>query len=289
MRSKPWKILLAGGLLLFAAVATEARGPKGPFIISLKYIPQESVGDSNVLLGPGLSDKPIHLTIVDGRSGAEPAIIGESSNDDDSMSPVQAGNDPIAWASEVLQKNAADWGIKTADKAPFALAGKLTRLRLVESNKAVGSTYNAEVQVAFTLTDSNGRTLWEGATSGDATRYGRKRSEENSNEVLSDAIKEAYANVFNTPALQEAWGGKSKPIASAPAAAPAPAAPAVSPSELLADLVKLKKDGFTTDLLVDYVNQKTLTKTLSADDMGKWKSAGMPGEVLKAALAKGKS
>jgi len=289
MKSDSWKILLAGGLLLFAAVAVEARAPKGPFVISLRYTPQESVGDSNVLLAPGLSDKPIHLTIVDGRAAADPAVLGESSNDDDSVSPARAGNDPIAWAGEVLRKNAADWGIKTADDAPLTLAGKLTRLRLVESNKAVGSTYNAEVQVSFTLTDAKGRPLWEGAASGDATRYGRSRSEDNANEVLSDAIKEAYANLFNTPALQDAWGGKSKPLASAPAAAPAPASPAVSPSDLLADLVKLKKQGFTTDLLVDYVNQKTLSKALSADDLGKWKSAGMPDEVLKAALAKGKS
>lgn len=80
--------------------------------------------------------------------------------------------------------------------------------------------------------------------------------------------------------------GESKPIAGS--SAPAAAEPPVSPADLLADLVKLKKQGFTTDLLIDYVNGKTLTKPLSADDLVKWKSAGMPEEVIKAALGRGK-
>ncbi|HEY4597013.1 MAG TPA: hypothetical protein VIJ02_11465, partial [Thermoanaerobaculia bacterium] len=113
------------------------------------------------------------------------------------------------------------------------------------------------------------------------------RSTENANEVLSDALKEVYANAFNDPGLQSAWLGRSRPVAaSAPAAAPAE--PPVSPETLLADLVKLKKQGFTTDLLLDYVNGKTLTRALSADDLVKWKDAGMPQEVIKAALGKGK-
>ena len=58
----------------------------------------------------------------------------------------------------------------------------------------------------------------------------------------------------------------------------------MSPDELLAELVKLKKQGFTTDLLVNYVNQKNLSSTLSADDMVEWKNAGMPQEVIKAAM-----
>jgi len=242
-----------------------------------------------VLLAPGLGDRPVVLTLTDGRPGSDPAVIGEYANDDQ-VSPMRASNDPLAWANEVLKKNAADWGIKTAEKGPLTLAGKLVRLRALESKKAVGSTYTAEVQVSFVLKNARGGTLWEGVAAGDSTRYGRKHSEENVSEVLSDATKQAYANLFNNAGLQDAWAGKGKPVASAAAApAAAPAAPAVSPAELLADLVKLKKQGFTTELLVDYVNQKSLSRTLSADDMGKWKTAGMPDEVLKAALAKGKS
>ncbi len=287
MKSSSWKIVFAGGLLLLASAGAQAKD-SGPFTVNLKYTPQESVGASSVMLAPGLSDKPVVLSLADGRSGADPAVIGDSANDDQ-VAPMRSSSDPVAWANDVLRKNAADWGVKTADKAPLTLAGKLVRLRALESRKAVGSTYTAEVQVSFALKDARGATLWEGAIAGDATRYGRKLSEENVNEVLSDAAKQAYANLFNNTGLQDAWAGKGKPVATAASApAAAPAAPAISPADLLADLVKLKKQGFSTDLLVDYVNQKSLTKTLSADDMGKWKTAGMPDEVLKAALAKGK-
>lgn len=272
-------------LIVLRAGARES----GPLTMALQYTPQESVGSSSAVLAPGMADRPVRLSMVDGRAGNDPKVIGEISDHDDKVFPVYASNDVAAWATEVLKKNAADWGIKVAPDAPLSLSGKLTHLRLVASTKALGSTYTVEIQVAFTLSDARGRTLWEGAAKGEATRYGHARSAENANEVLSDAIKEAYANIFNDPGLQGAWLGKSRPVASASApAAAAPAEPPVSPETLLADLVKLKKQGFTTDVLVDYVNGKTLTKALSADDLVKWKNAGMPQEVIKAALGKGK-
>lgn len=286
MNIKSWTIGLAIALSLLAAAGAQA-ADTGIFTISLRYMPQESVATSNALLLPGMSDRPVNLSIAEGRAGNDPAVIGDSTDDDDRVWPVRASNDVIGWANEVLKKNAADWGIKTAPDAPLTLTGKLTRFRVVESNKAVGSTYNGEAQMTFTLQDAQGRTLWQGAASGDATRYGKSRSQENTNEVLSDAIKEAYANLFNDAGLQNAWIGKAQPVAAAAAAAPA--APPITPSELLADLVKLKKQGFTTDLLVDYVNQKTLSSTLSADDLVAWRKAGMPDEVIKAALARAKT
>jgi hypothetical protein len=205
-------------LSLLIALRAGARD-SGPLTMALQYTPQESVGTSNAVLAPGMADRPVRLSMADGRAGNDPKIIGEISDHDDKVFPVYASNDVIAWATEVLGKNAADWGIKVAPDAPLSLAGRLTQLRLIASTKAVGSTYNVEVQVAFTLSDAKGRTLWEGAAKGDATRYGHARSTENANEVLSDAIKETYANAFNDPGLQSAWLGKSRPVA--PAAAPA--------------------------------------------------------------------
>jgi hypothetical protein len=284
MKSRILMLGLTAGLLL--SMSAGARGKSGVFTVNLRYIAPESADDS-LTLAPGLGDRPVRVTIVEGRS--DPAGLGESSDDDDKMWPVRAGNDPIAWANEVLAKSAAGWGIKVADNAPLALDGKLTRLELVESNKAMGSTYHVDAQLAFTLKDARGRTLWEGAASGDATRYGKSRSEDNANEVFRDALTEAFSELLGTEALQEAWAGKGTPVASAPAAAAAPDASAMAPSDLLADLVKLKKQGFTTDLLVDYVNGKSLTRELSADDLVKWKNAGMPQEVIRAAMDKAKS
>jgi hypothetical protein len=134
---------------------------------ALRFTPQESVAASTPNLGLGITDRPIKVILEDGRAGADPAVIGESSDDDDKLWPVRATTPVVPWA------NAA-----------------------------------------------------------------------------------------------------------------APTAPPVTPAALLTELVKLQKQGFDTDLLVDYVNKKTVSPALSSDDMVKWKQAGMPSEVIKAALAR---
>jgi hypothetical protein len=283
MNAKSWQIGLVVVSSLLVAVRAEARAT-GPFTMGI----QEAGTATSAELGPGMADRPVRLSVVDGRTGADLTVIGEISDHADKVFPLQISNDPIPWANEVLRKEAAASGIKVASDAPLSLTGKLTQLRLVASTKAFGSTYSAQIQVAFTLADSRGRTLWTGTTEGGATRYGKERSSENANEVLNDALREVYTNALGDSGLQAAWVG-GKPVASSSSSASAAAAPAVTPSEMLADLVKLKKQGFTTDLLVDYVNKKTLTKALSADDLVKWKNAGMPEEVIKAVLARGGS
>jgi hypothetical protein len=189
---------IAGLALTLGLVAGSAEAAKelGPFKITLRYMPQESVGTSTPTLAMGISDRPIQLSIVDGRTVTDPVAIGESTDDDDRVWPVHAANDLLGWTNEVLNKNAADWGVRLAPDAPLALSGHLLRFDLTESNKPVGSMYTADVRVAFQLKNDRGQVLWEGTGAGDATRFGKSRSQENASEVLSDAIKTAYATVF---------------------------------------------------------------------------------------------
>jgi hypothetical protein len=283
MKTKSGQVVVLVAASLLMAFRAEAR-ESGPLTITVQSPPAEA-GAPGAPPSPAMAERPAKLAIVDGRTGADPTTIGEISDHADKVFPIHAANDVVAWASEAFRKDAADSGIKVSPDASLSLTGKLTLLHLVATTKAFGSTYQAQIQVSFTLADSRGRTLWQGATEGSATRYGKERSADNANEVLTDAAKEAFGNAFSDAGLQSAWAG-GKPIAvAAPAAASAPAA-AISPSDLLADLVKLKKQGFTTDLLVDYVNKHTLTHALSADDLVKWKNAGLPEEVIKAAMAK---
>ncbi|HEX2643253.1 MAG TPA: hypothetical protein VHU81_09685 [Thermoanaerobaculia bacterium] len=280
--------LIALSLLATLPATPAGAADSGPLDISLRYVPQESVGTSVANLPLGINERPVTLSMEDGRTGAEAAVIGETTDDDDRVWPVRSAN-LVPYINEVLTKTAGEWGIRTDPGAPLKLSGKLMRFKVSESNKAVGSTYNADVQVGFTLRNAKGQTLWQGTSAGDATRYGRARSAENMNEVLSDALKEAYAGLFNDSGLQNAWMGNAKPIASGSSsgAASSGAGGAIAPQALLDELVKLKKQGFTPDLLVDYVNQKSISPALSADDMVRWKNAGMPQEVIKAALDRG--
>lgn len=273
------------GTLALLALAPAAAAETGVFNVTLHYAPQESVGSEVPSLLPGLSDVPVRLELRDNRTGADPAVIGDSSDDDDKVWPVRAGNPVPAYALQILEKSAADWGIRAAKDAPLTLAVTLTRFRVVEGNKAVGSVYNADVNVTLTLRSPEGKTLWEGTAAGDATRYGKKRSGDNVSEVLSDATKEAYANGIAATGLQQAWLGKSKDEP-ADALDSLTAASVLTPEALLAELVKLKEQGFKTDLLVDFVKQKTLSRSLSADDLAQWKQAGLPEEVISAALSR---
>lgn len=287
MKTLRFSTLLIATALLAPLAARAA--DSGPLDISLRYVPQESVGTSVANLPLGINERPVSLSMEDGRTGADAAVIGETTDDDDRVWPVRAAN-LVPYINEVLTKTAGEWGIRTDIDAPLRLAGKLMRFKVSESNKAVGSTYNADVQVGFALKNARGQLLWQGTSAGDATRYGRARSADNMNEVLSDALKEAYAGLFNDSGLQSAWMGKGTPVTSGSSPSTASSGgtgAAISPQALLDELVKLKKQGFTTDLLVDYVSQKALSPALTADDMVKWKQAGMPQEVIKAALDRG--
>jgi len=282
MRAHSWQVglLLAASLLL--AVQAEAR-ESGPFTLTLQSPPQEA-GEATAIAA--YAEHPAKVSVVEGRAGADLSTIGEISDHADKVFPIHAANDAVAWADGAFKKSAAAAGIRVSPDAPLALTAKLTGLKLTAVTKAFGSTYSAQIQLTYTLTDK-GRTLWQGSAEGSANRYGKERSAENANEVLADAAKEAFGNALNDAGLQGAWGGKGKPMAvSSPSAAAPAASAAMSPPDLLADLVKLKKQGFTTDLLVDYVNKKTLSRALSADDLVKWKNAGMPEEVIKSAMSR---
>lgn len=183
--------------------------------VDLKFVPQEMVDASSPTLAPPLLERSIHLVVEDARRGA-PWSIGEGTDDDDETFPIVATTDVLPWLDATVREVAEDWGVKTSRKAARTLTLRLTRFAVEESNKPLGSTYAAEVQLTFTL-EERGRTLAEGAASGSARRYGRSRSADNCNEVLSDALKEALAEAFGHPRLQRAWASGRAAVDEQPA------------------------------------------------------------------------
>jgi len=111
----------------------------------------------------------------------------------------------MPYLADTLTAVAEDWGLKVDRGADRVLTLKVVRFSVDESNKAVGSVYASEVKLTYTLADRGGRRLMDGAASGSAHRYGRARSADNINEVLSDALKEAFAEVLSNSRLQETW------------------------------------------------------------------------------------
>jgi hypothetical protein len=150
--------------------------------------------------------KPVELRIVDARNADDPLVIGRGTGGDDRTFPIRASEDIKKFIGAKLTEVAKDWGVKVQPGADRVLVLTITRFDIDESNKALGSVYASEAKLGYTLKDADGKDLVEGVGVGSTHRYGRAHSEANMNEVLSDALKEAFANVLNDGPLQRAWG-----------------------------------------------------------------------------------
>jgi len=223
------------------SVVAYARGNLKELTVPLKYVPQEGVHASSPDLQPGVLTTAVELRFEDARRLDDPFLIGQGTGGDDKRFPIHADRSVIDYVRESLAATAKDWGLHTEAPAARLLVIQLTRFDLDESNKALGSVYGTEVKFAYTLKDAKGSVLAEGATSGTAHRYGHAHSVDNCNEVLSDALKEAFANVLADVNLQSAWvSGKQS------GAATAHAAPAETPEERLHKLDDLYKKKLIT-------------------------------------------
>ena len=191
-------------IALVVSANLTAKDTRKELTINLKFVPQEGVKSNSPDLTPSVLERTIAVRIEDGR-GTDAARIGQGTNDDDETFSIQASTDVTAYLTGTLHQLATAWGVKVADAPERVLALRLTRFFVDESNKALGSVYAAEVKFTYTLNDSSGKKLLEGASSGSAHRYGRSRSADNCNEVLSDSLKEAFVNIVSDAQLQEAW------------------------------------------------------------------------------------
>jgi hypothetical protein len=226
-------------LVACVAVGAFARGNLKELTVPLTFIPQEGVHATNADLQPGVLKTSVDIRVEDGRKLDDPLLIGQGTGGDDKPFPVHADHSVIEYVQETVVRTGKTWGLTQTTPAARVLVLHLTRFNLDESNKALGSVYGAEVKFAYTLKDGKGAVLNEGAASGTAHRYGHAHSPENCNEVLSDALKEAFGNVLAAADLQQAWAS-GKRVSGAAAAAKE------SPEERLRKLDDLYKKGLIT-------------------------------------------
>ena len=221
---------------------------------------------------------PAALLITDDRGLDDKTVIGSRTDDDDRRSELKATNDLAGFVESALTKQARDWSFVIADpaEAGVLLVGKITQFQIAETNQAVGATYSAEVTLDFELRDRAGKKLASGTYFGDASRYGKKLSIGNANEVASDALAEAFAKALGDSTLRAAWGG-SPPSASGDAAP-------LTPEAALRELEALMAKGLGESALQDFLRKQILTRALGADDLAAWKEAGVPESVIRTAL-----
>ena len=247
--------------VLFLATAPEARQPKS-LLVDLKFVPQESVRNASVALPMSALQQPMLIEVADARDLENLRAIGTGTDDDDRPFPIQATVDVPKFVADSVMQIAKAYSIKSEPDAGRKLTLRLTRFNVNESNKAIGSTYAAEVHLAYALTDGSGTLLAEGAASGSANRYGRARSSANCSEVLSDALKESFVKLIGDQTLQAAWksgvaqGTRSTGGAAAPDA----------PRESIEERLRRAEDLFKRKVITEEEYKKMRADILKSGD-----------------------
>jgi hypothetical protein len=94
-------------------------------------------------------------------------------------------------------------GLKTVDSnGAIVIKGEVKDFYVRETD-----TYKSAVAVHLTVVDRNGKTLWSGLASGDATRFGRSYKVENYYEALSDAVVNTVSSMLQSVPFQNALSG----------------------------------------------------------------------------------
>ena len=259
-------------------------------VIPLKFTPTTKPGEVTSQVREGISSRAVAIEIEDARGMKSIDIVGEGTADNDSVFRIRAAGHVPSFAKSALRDRLSTWGVVVDEKSSLVLAIKATRVFVRESNLVIGSAYQAEVQLPFVLRDRSGHVFAEGSALGMAQQKGRKRNAANCGEVLSNALELAAANLMNNASLQEAWASAKPQAAPAVAStktsrtASVVTAGAKTPSQLLEDVNKLRRQQLGTHVLVAYVEKQKLSMGFSADDLVAWKKAGVPEPVMQAAI-----
>ena len=235
--------LIVASMMASIAGVAYARGNLKELTVPLKYLPQEGAHETTADIPQAVLNQPVDVRVEDARKLDDALLIGHGTGGDDKRFPIHADHDVIAFIREEITGIGKDWSLKQEHPAGRTLLLQITRFDVDESNKALGSIYGTEVKIEFTLKDARGKTIAAGIGSGTAHRYGHAHSPENVSEVLSDSLKEAYANVLADPGLQKAWiSGTGSGAGSGSTAS----RPAESAEERLRKLDDLLKKGLIT-------------------------------------------
>lgn len=168
----------------------------------LEHIPLEWKPTSDLRLGTtAMSSSTVTIgTFTDARENKE--AIGENREEQEPR-PVTTTDDVGAFVGVHIRQLFDEAGIKTLDaNGAVTVTGQVQKFFARE-----GNTYKSEVTLQLTVSDQQGKTLWKGLASGEATRFGRSYKAENYYEVLSDAVVNTVSSMLQAPEFQRALSG----------------------------------------------------------------------------------
>jgi hypothetical protein len=131
-----------------------------------------------------------------------PSLIGEN-REESTPKPVTTRDDVAAFLTARFKTLFTSAGLKVVDSGETAVVkGEVKQFFVTETK-----TYEAEVRVLVTVTDTSGKALWSGTSDGSAHRFGRSYAVDNYYEVLSDAVLAAVASLLKDEGFQNAAAG----------------------------------------------------------------------------------
>lgn len=170
----------------------------------LQHVPLQWKPTSELKLAAmQMAQTPIQFeTFQDARADKE--AIGENREDDAHPKPVTTRDDVGAFVSAHMRELFDRAGMKTVDSnGAVTIRGEVRQFFVRETG-----TYKGEVAVHVTLVGHDGKTLWSGLASGEATRFGRSYKLENYDEVLSDALVNTVSSMLQSAQFQKALAGQ---------------------------------------------------------------------------------
>lgn len=129
-------------------------------------------------------------------------LIGEN-REDDKPRPVTTTDDVGSFVSRNIRQLFDQAGVKTVDSGgEVIIKGEVKKFFVREE-----STYKSTVEIHLTVIGQDGKPLWSGLASGEATRFGRSYQAENYYEVLSDAVVNTVSSMLQATDFQRAMSG----------------------------------------------------------------------------------
>ncbi len=275
-------------LVVGLGLGQPALAKKNNPVVDLVYVPQQNVNQVEARLDPVQRTTPVALRFVDGRHAEDPAFVGTRTDDRDRRFELTAATAPLGFIERTVERILRDWGLAIDPAAGLVLELEPIDFFVHEANQAVGATFESEVAFKARLVDGE-RVVWSGRAGAGATRYGRKFSNDNVNEVLSDGLLETVAQLVSERSLQQAWAGKPSATSTTRLAARATGAvgaarEAISPEKLLEELKTFEENGFELATVVEYLKRKALSRPLEAADLAALKESGVPEDVIRSVV-----
>lgn len=113
---------------------------------------------------------------------------------------VTTNQSVAGWLTDRFAKLFPEFGIDVvADKGAFFIDAAVVKFFVTES-----SVYNGEVSLKVTLRSKSGLVVWEGMTTGSASRFGRSFKAENYYEALSNATISAAHGLLDDNSFKQA-------------------------------------------------------------------------------------